>query len=384
MATAESLMEDARKATGLSDFGRDPSFRTGLDILVRSIEGMNASPALREDGLGRIMGLLIARLRIVEDDRLHPEIAGQVIDRPMFITGLPRTGTTITFDMLSRDPAVRYPRDWEWLAPWPAAEAATIDSDPRIAAIQPMVDRFLERVPELASIHRFDCTAPGECNCGVMYHFSSTNYWAELGTAEHAEWLIRARPDGLYRDHKRLLQQMQWKGPKGRWLLKSPQHLFDLPTLFATYPGARMVWTHRDPVATFSSLSSMVSSLHRVVGLNPDPVAVGDIVMRTWSRAILNAVEARQADTGVHEAIIDLPHAEVVRDPIAAMRRIYAFFDQPFTADFEATLTRFMQQDDKAQRAGKHKHRPQDYGVDPDRVRELLAPYYQHYGHLVA
>jgi hypothetical protein len=301
----------------------------------------------------------------------------------MFIFGLPRTGTTITFDMLSRDPAVRFPRDWEWLVPWPPAEAETIDTDPRIAAIQPMVDLFLKRAPELAAVHRFDCTAPGECNCGLMYHFSSTNYWAELGTARHAEWLIANIPDGQYREHKRLLQQMQWKGPKGRWLLKSPQHLFDLAELFATYSDARAVWTHRDPVATFSSLSSMITLLHRVAGLDPDPHEVGDIVVRTWSRAILNAVEARQADPAIDAAIIDLPHREVVSDPVAAMRRIYAFFDQPFTAELALSLDRFMQEDDKAQRAGKHKHRPEDYGIDPDKVRRDLASYYQLYGQMV-
>ena len=88
-----------------------------------------------------------------------------------------------------------------------------------------------------------------------MYHFSSSNWWPQVGAWEHAEWLIGARPRGYYETHKRLLQQMHWKGPDGRWLLKTPQHLFDLPGLFDVYPDARVVWTHRDPVSTFSSLS---------------------------------------------------------------------------------------------------------------------------------
>jgi hypothetical protein len=381
--SAERLMDEARAQTGLDDFGRDQSFRAGLEVLIASIDAMT-DPQLRADATGRVLGHLVARLRLVEDARLHPGITAQAIVRPMFITGLPRTGTTITFDLLSLDPVARYPRDWEWLMPWPAATAETIDTDPRIALIQPMVDLFLERVPELAAIHRFDCTAPGECNCGMMHHFSSTNYWAELGTRAHAEWLIARNPEGMYRDHKRLLQQMQWKGPQGRWLLKSPQHLFDLPALFETYPDARLVWTHRDPVATFSSLASMISSVQRVAGVKLDLEEVGDVVSRTWTRAILNAVEARACRADISEAIIDLPHKDVVRDPVAAMRRIYGFFDQPFAPALEERMARFLCDDDKAGRAGRHLHRIEDYGIDPARVRRDLAPYYDRYGHLVA
>jgi len=379
----DALLQEARQQTGLNDFGTDQTFRVGLERLVDALEDMKPSPYLRADARARIVSMLGTRLRLVEDARQHPEILAIQIEKPLFIVGLPRTGTTITFDMLSLDPNARYPRDWEWLIPWPATEAATIDTDPRIALIQPMMDRMLETAPELATVHRFDCTAPGECNTGMMQHFSSTNWFAEIGTAGHAEWLLEAIPQGIYADHKRLLQEMQWKGPKGRWLLKSPQHLFDLPGLFETYPDARVVWTHRDPVTTFSSLASMITKVQRAVRLDPDPKVVGDIVSRTWTRAILNAIEAREQYPEIKKGMIDLPHREVVRDPIAAIRHIYSYFGEEFSPEFERRVASFSKTDEKAQRIGRHKHSPEEYGIDPDKVRRDLAPYYARYGNLI-
>ena len=379
---AAMVMARAQAATGLTDFGRDRSFLAGLDIVMRDAAAM--PPERRMALIERVTGLLVARLRIVEDDRLFPEIRAQAIERPMFVVGLPRTGTTITYDMLALDDATRWPREWEQLIPWPATEAATIDSDPRIALIQPLSDAFVSGAPELLNVHRFDCRAPGECNGMMMYHFSSTNFWAEAGARGHAEWMIDTIPAGHFADHKRLLQQMQWKGPKGRWLLKSPQHLFHLPALFETYPDARIVWTHRDPVATFSSLSSMISLIHRAFGIATDPFEVGDVVRRTWSRAILNAVADRAAHPEIDRAIIDQPHKAIVVDPYAAMRANLAFLDQPMSPTFRARLDAFLNGDAKSQRAGKHKHAPEQFGLDPERIRRDLAAYYARFGDLIA
>lgn len=384
VADAQVLMDAACAATGLNDFGPDDSYREGLDVLLRDVAALGDHPQLQAETLGRIVELLATRLRIAEDDRKHPEIRDVAIERPMFILGLPRTGTTITFDMMSQDPGARYPREWEWAMPWPATQAATIDDDPRIGAMQPFLDAIVAGSPELLNVHHFDCRLPGECNGGMMYHFSSSNWWPQVGAWEHAEWLIGARPRGYFETHKRLLQQMHWKGPEGRWLLKSPQHLFDLPGLFDVYPDAQVVWTHRDPVSTFSSLSSMISLLLSSVGLPVDPLKVGDVVQRKWSAAILNAIADRAADPRIDRAVIDQPHKSIISDPLAAMRRNLEFFDQPVTQEFERRLQNFIDNDKNAQRAGRHKHDPANFGIDADKVRRDLAPYYERFGDLIA
>lgn len=380
----EELLQTARERTGLSDYGRDQSFRIGLAKVVEAIEATAPSPYLRADAGMRIAAMLETRLRMVEDARLHPEIEAIEIKRPLIIAGLPRTGTTISFDLLSLDPAARFPREWEWLFPWPAPEVSTIDDNERGDMLNRMNQRMVEASPEITTIHRFDAYAGGECNGGMMHHFSSANFVAEFGANSFVDWLVGTRAEGQYADHKRLLQQFSWKGPHGRWLLKSPQHLFDLPGLLDVYPDARIVWTHRDPVATFSSLSNYFVQIQRAVKLESDPVKTGAVVSRLWGSALLRAVEAVEKDPRVAKAVLNLPHAEIVRDPIAAVRTIYDHFEEPFSAAFEQRLASFTREDEKAQRYGRHRHSPQQSGLDPDRIRADLAPYYARFGALVS
>jgi hypothetical protein len=381
---AAALMAEAQAATGLTDFGGDPAFREGLDVLVDAASDIKVSPETLATIRFRVLNFLGMRLHLVEDAKLHPEILGIRIEKPLIIIGLPRTGTTITFDMLALDTRSRYPRDWEWYMPWPATEAATIDTDPRIAMMQPSHQRAVELDPSLQDVHRYDCSLPGECNTGMMYHFAGCNWWSELGLPKHARWIIDVVPEGLYRDHKRLLQQMQWKGPKGHWLLKSPHHLLDLPGLLRTYPDARLIWTHRDPIMAFSSLADYITKIQPACGTVPDPHFNGRTVVDLWSTAILQALKARDEHPEVDAAIIDLSQAEIGRDPIQAVRQIYAHFDEAMTPEFLSRLVSYLGGDKNAQRQGKHHHRPEDSGIDPDRDRRRLVSYYDRFGHLFA
>lgn len=380
----DALIADAQAQTGYTDFGADLSFMTGFRELVKAVEAMDPPPQLRATARANITKILSMRLRMAEDDRNHPEIAAQDVGSPLIVCGLPRTGTTITYDLLCLDPAARAPTEWEWYIPWPAPEKATFDTDPRIAQVQAIYENWLAHAPQLADIQRMDCTQPGECNHGMMMHFASTNFPAELGVPDFAKWLLSTVAEGQYRTHKRLLQQFQWKGPQGRWTLKSPQHLFDLPGLVEAYPGAMLVWTHRDPVLTFSSLSSMIAAFLAAVGADKDLKAVGRSVFETWSEGLERGLKARDARPDIAERIIDLGHSEVVADPLGSVRRIYDRFGLPFTPEHEERITQFLAQNSGAKRLGRHKHSAEQFGIDPAEVRERLAPYYARFGHLLA
>jgi hypothetical protein len=201
---------------------------------------------------------------------------------------------------------------------------------------------------------------------------------------KHAQWVLDVLPQGLYRDHKRLLQQMSWKGPKGRWILKSPHHLFDLEGLVRTYPDARLIWTHRDPLKTFSSLASLVNGVRPASGLPHDPVGVGSMTAKIWSKAILNAVGVRAKHPEIEAKIIDLPQSRIAADPIGAVRAIYEHCGEIPSADLDARTASFVGGDTKAQRLGRHQHRLEDFGIDPATVRRELAPYYERFGAFLA
>ncbi len=379
---ADALVAEARASTGLSDFGPDLSFMSGFHRLVDAVEAMDPPAQLRATAHHKIVGLLATRLRYVEDERLHPGIVAQDVGDPLIVCGLPRTGTTITYDLLCLDPAARAPREWEWYIPWPAPEIATFDSDPRIAQVQAIYENWLKHAPQLADIQRMDCTQPGECNHGMMLHFASTNFPAELGVPDFARWLQESVPEGQYRTHKRMLQQYQWKGPRGRWTLKSPQHLMDLPGLVEAYPGAMLVWTHRDPVLTFSSLSSMIAGFLAAVGGANDLKAIGRSVVDTWSAAMVRATQARAADPALEARILDLGHRDIVADPMAATQHIYDRFGLAFSEAHRERIAAFLADNPSASRLGRHKHSPDQFGIDPGEVHERLADYYTRYGHL--
>jgi Sulfotransferase family len=379
-----AMIASAQTATGLTDWGSDQSWRIGLDVFVSAIEAMPATPALRSTVRQRIGQILETRLRLETDARAHPDIIAQTIERPMIVIGLPRTGTTITYDLLTQDPASRAPREFELYIPWPASDVATFDCDPRIGVVQAMYDNYLAHAPELASIQRLDCTQPGECNHGMTFHFAGSNFWAEYGIPLFAEWIKTVIPEGLYRTHKRLLQQFQWKGPKGRWVMKSPHHLFDLEGLIDAYPDAGLIWTHRDPVSTFSSLASMVAGLQKAIGGGGDKQAIGQGVFDLWSVAMARATKVRESNPAIEARIIDLAHRDVVHDPKGAMRRIYERFDVPFSDDYAARIEHFLTAHPAASRLGKHKHSAEEYGIDPGAVHERLADYYARFGPMLA
>jgi Sulfotransferase family len=199
-----------------------------------------------------------------------------------------------------------------------------------------------------------------------------------------ADWIKTVIPEGLYRTHKRLLQQFQWRGPKGRWVLKSPHHLFDLEGLINAYPDAGLIWTHRDPVSTFSSLASMVAGLQKAIGGRSDKVAIGQGVFDLWSIAMARATKVRENNPDIEARIIDLAHCDVVHDPKGTMQRIYDRFDVPFTDDYAARIEHFLTEHPAASRLGKHKHTAGEYGIDPDAVHARLADYYARFGPMLA
>lgn len=377
------LIATAQTNTGLQNFGKDESWRIGFHKLLSAVEAMHAPSILRATARRTILHSLETRLRLTEDERLTPAIVAQKIEKPLIVIGLPRTGTTISYDLMALDPNARAPREWEWYMPWPASDAATFTTDPRIAIVQSMYQTWLDHAPELLKIQRFDCTQPGECNHGMCHHFASTNFWAELGVPEFARWLREEVPEGQYRTHKRLLQEFQWKGPRGHWILKSPQHLFDLDGLIAAYPDACLVWTHRDPVSTLSSLSSMVSKFQRATGGGEDLKVVGRSVMDMWSAAMARATRSRSTNPKVESALIDLAHREVVHDPIGAVRRIYDRFGFSFVDEHVARIQRFLGQSSSAQRLGQHRHDPSEFGIEKSDVHARLADYYAKFGHLL-
>jgi hypothetical protein len=375
------MIAAAEKTTGLDDWGSDQTFRVGLGKLVIACNEMNAPAEFFEQARTRLTGILATKLHLIDDAKKHPEVLAEKIEQPMVVVGLPRTGTTITYDLLSLDAGARTPRDWEFAMPWPAPQQATWDTDPRIAQLNAVFAQWLAAAPELENMQHFDATNASECNFVFTHHFASVQFPGEWSVPSYQDWLLAAPPAGRYAAHKRILQQLQWKGPRGRWTLKSPEHLFDLDGLLAAYPDASLIWTHRDPVQAFSSLASMLFQFWRAMKADPDKKRAGRCVIETWSRGVEKGMASRAKNPHVESAIIDIPHTDVIKDKVDVIKRIYQRFDLPFNAEYAMRL-----QGEAAAsvsgRLGKHKHNPEDYGIRAEEIREALPKYYARFGHL--
>ena len=383
---AAGLCEAAERNTGLSDWGADRTFLIGLGKLVEAVEDMACADRLREAVAAQAVGLLETRLRLEDDARNNPQILLGPVERPLIVTGLPRTGTTWLFELLALDPVCRAPIDWEVQSPWPAPEMATWDTDPRIARAEAGYAAMLAAAPELATMHHFDARGPQECNSITQYHFASSNFWASFAVPKYIDWLTHERPEGVFNTHRRVLQQLQWKGPRGRWTLKSPPHLLMIDELLAAYPDACIIQTHREPAKMVASLANMIRALRQVrfpdVAEILEPKALARSVLGHFGAALERGTESR-ADPKVDKHFVDVAYRDTVGDPIGTVRRIYDAFDLPWTAVYEQRLRDHI----GAQHStghGKHIYNMDDFGIAELDLPRQFPAYRARFGDLLS
>ncbi|MTA41826.1 MAG: sulfotransferase, partial [Actinobacteria bacterium] len=262
MTTAvDPLLAQASELTGgLADFG-DGSFRDGLEIFLQS--GANEGQ-LTEIGKAALEGMalsnLVNRLNVVEWHRTHPALATSRIDSPIFLIGLPRTGTTALSHLLSVDPANRSLLGWEINQSVPPPTTATYRTDPRFVAAMEAPDMLGMINPEFKAIHHDPPNMPLECATVLGQHFSSLHLSTTFNLPSYMDWIRTNDHTQAYEWHRTVLQVLQSQCP-GQWQLKSPVHLIDPSAIAAVYPDARFVLTHRDPVNVIASVCSLVRSL---------------------------------------------------------------------------------------------------------------------------
>jgi len=374
----ERLQAAARRTTGLDDFG-DPRFRDALGRLVDAFESEAALTTLgRLIARRDLVRLLENRLRIVAAHRRHPEIAAGAVRRPLFILGLPRTGTTILHELLAQDPANRVPMTWEVMHPWPPPERGTYETDPRIAAVERHfagVDRLL---PGFKAMHPMGATLPQECVALTAHDFASMIFSTTHRVPRYQAWLDSTDLRWVYASHRRQLQYLQWRCPGTRWVLKSPGHLWALDALLAEYPDALIVQTHRDPLRVVASLASLVATLRSLASDAIDPHAIGAEWTVLLAAGLARATAVRAAALPDPARVVDVQFADFVRDEIGTVRRLYAHFGWPFTAEAEARMRRFLAANPK-DKHGAHRYTLAAAGLDPATERRRYAAYQERF-----
>lgn len=366
------LMAVARRRTGLTDFG-DDGFREGLEVLV---ETFLANP--RVHTFGRVVfrehciGLLMSRLRIEDEIKRHPEILDVPVPRPLIITGLPRSGTTLLHRLMSEDPAGRTMLYWESLEPAPSPRPETYRTDPRIARARKSVALLDWIAPGVQAAHHFAAEEPEEDNNLFAHEFRAGFLGFMFDVPDYIRWLDEQDLVPGYVSMRRQLQVLSLHVRRDYWVLKAPAHLFGLDALLKVFPDASIVQTHRDPRKVIPSVAALALGIR---GLTADPVDVhglGTGFLSALAKAPNRAIDARAA--AGPERFFDVRYEAFVADPIGTVDAICRYFGYVFTPEYEAGARRYLAENPQ-HKHGVHRYGLDDFNLDGAAVDETFARY---------
>jgi Sulfotransferase family len=375
----DALIEAACDIAGSDDFGEPDGWRDNLALLT---EGLATEAHLNDLGVEiavlDIVNPLANRLRITQWRKENPAVATAPVERPIFILGQPRTGTTILFDLLAQDPDLRPPLTWEVDAPWPVPQPDTYGTDPRIAQTQASLDMSEQIVPGLLTFHPMGALVGQECVRIWAAQFCSMIFSVQYRLPTYYRWLLHdADHRNAYRYHRIFLQHLQ-SGVSGQWLLKSPAHLWQLDALVAEYPDALIVQTHRDPLNVISSIAALTSYVRRLAS---DRLDIGECAQQSREEIVVGLERSMSVrDSGVLAPgqIVDVQFADFIRDPFATIRELYSALGRELTPVAEARMRDFLAAHPGD--GGGARYTWADTGLDAEEVREQVTTYQDRFG----
>jgi hypothetical protein len=375
----EPLLEEARqRAGGLDDLGDGPY----LEPMGRFVDSLNEEARLNAVGefiaRERILLHTVNRLHYVEDRKRYPGIAEVQVERPVFIIGLPRTGTTILHDILDQDPANRAPLTWELMFPSPPPTTEDAATDPRIAMCQATIPEGDERDVLFKAMHPMGALLSQECVVMMGESMCTALFHNQFRVPSYQDWVDEADWAPVYDFHRRQLQHLWYRKPGDRWVLKTGAHLWGLEQLLVTYPDARIVFTHRDPVKSMTSYASLTSLVRSTGSDEVDRYEVADDWTRRLQAKVQHALDVRLAGDYPDAVFYDMFFPDFVADQFAEITKIYEALDIPMSDEGAAAMKDYIAAHPKGV-DGIHRYEPEEYGVDPARVREQFADYIDHF-----
>jgi len=382
-AMADDCPLDARRMharaveeTGLSDFGpRD--YEERLEVLLGALRSVDPlTPAGRVVFFTQLVQLLKNRLLLTDLLARHPQVHDIVLAPPIVIVGLPRTGTTHLHNLLAADPSLRSLPYWESLEPVPLPAEVGVEPDPRRARCDAAVWFMHEAMPLFPRMHEMTTDHVHEEIQLLAVDFS-TMFFETLAPVPAWRAYYGAHDQAPhYRYLRTMLQALQFLRGGDRWVLKSPQHLEQLPVLSAVFPGATAVVTHRDPVDIVVSMATMIAYAARMYAGPVDPAALG----RSWADRIDDLLGACMRDRHVFDDrhSLDVRFDEFLGDELGTVRSVYELAGRRFDARSERAMTTYLAGHARG-RLGTVDYRAVDVGLDVDDLRERFAPYVQRF-----
>jgi hypothetical protein len=355
---AAALHRAAERRAGRSGYG---SWDFG-EPLERLLKAYHDEAKLTT--LGRVtvreylVSLLDNLLRMEAERAASSEIERQRITAPVFIIGLPRTGTTHLHGLISEDPANRSPATWEVMYPAAArTETGVARARAQTASRLGWADRL---APEFMRIHPIAADLPQECIAITAQVFMSIQFHTTHDVASYQDWFESAPQKLGFDFHHRFLQHLQAKSAGNRWVLKAPGHLFALAGLLERYPDARVIHTHRDPLRVMASMASHATVLRRAFSDDTDPKHIARDWADRWARALDTFLGVR--DRAPAAQFLDVSFESIEHDAIGTVERVYDFLGWPLNLDARTAMQRFLAANPK-NKHGVHSYTLEQFGL---------------------
>ena len=376
------LLGLARATTGLHDVGEAewPGWEATYFHMLDAIEEESELHLLgRVVTRSEVLRVLQTWLRLQDLWSRTPQIKSERVEAPLFVVGPPRTGTSILLELLALDGQLRAPYAYEALYPVPPLDSTR---EP-VELSEAEQELWADIDPEFQTMHELRSDLPCECVHFLMYDFAGP-YWSMLyDTPGFMGWQLEnvdtfAR---VYRLHRRMLQTFQHGsgGSERRWLLKSPGHLGTLPQVFAEYPDALLVHTHRDPARFIASLVSLLAVLRHMRSDRVDVARLGAEMLVAYEMILDNAIAWRADGTVPNDRIVDGHFLDLMADPVTQLRRLYEQLGLDWPKGHDTVVREYLDAKPKG-KFGAHSYTFEDVGLDEQQVRDTFTHYVDHYG----
>ena len=377
--TPANVMAAASKATGLDDYG-ERDFVEGLTIYLDDVRRVGELSELGTDYLFQdIVRLLSNRLGFQRDLKRHPEILDERIEKPIIITGLPRTGTTKLQRMISADPGVQRLEAWRVNFPAPLPDSEGFAPDPRIAIMEQIEEMMKMQMPEMFARHPVEAREPDEEWYLLEMTFESSFSSIRTNAPNHRAWIERRSARNSYIYLRKLLQYLQWQdgGGTGKnqgrpWILKTPAHLGQLPTLLEVFPDATLVQCHRHPGLALPSALSLLEYGHGIYCAHVDFHALGSDYLTDFQRQIERNLAGRK-EIG-ESRILDVYYEDIRERPESVIADIYARAGRALTPEASRAFATWAKSRPEG-RFGKYQNQMERYGLTREKIDVAFAEY---------
>lgn len=363
------LHDQAASATGLKDFG-DNEY---LDGLGRLIESFAAVPDISDEQLSAltgalVVGVLAARLRTEEAWKRHPECLGYDLGAPVFIVGIPRTGTTALHQLLSVDPMFQVGEKWlhSYPKPRPPRQRWADDPDYLRAAAE------AQAMPDgLRTTHFVGPDDADECLVPMAQSFISNYFGSQAPIPDYDDWMLSQDATPSLLRYANFLRLIGSTSSERTWLLKNPSHVLCIDELFTVFPRARVIQTHRDPQVALGSVVSVLSMLSGIIGVERSPQEIARREISVWAEGMRRIEQGRR---GHESSFYDVDYKHFTSDPLVVVQAIYRAFNLELTEEVTSRMSHWLDEHPK-DRHGAHSYDPDSLGVDHRTIEEHFGPY---------